>query len=283
MEVQNTKKEIYSALVKAVNELENPVNTMNNSYFKSKYVPLADILDIAKPVLKKHGIAVIQTPYVMYENIQIQRTNNQTYNQEIAVVQIKTSIIHENGDMIEFPAMIFKANGNTPQAIGSAITYGRRYSLSSILGIAGKEEDDDGNVANGNIVNQGSTVVNDSFNQSYQQPDYQPTQSTKNANVPQQSQPNNVNVTFRTVIATVKSKQEKKLTGNGTPYIELLLESKKNGKRISAIAKDGAYEQAKAIEVGQEVTVQVKSSKGFYFIEAIFLSDTEIMSNEEEF
>ena len=45
------------------------------------------------------------------------------------------------------PSILFISPNNTPQSIGSTITYAKRYSLASILGVAGKEEDDDGNNA----------------------------------------------------------------------------------------------------------------------------------------
>src|SRR5690625_3571571 len=152
-EVSSKKGEavIYSALVSAINELQNPINRMDNPYFKSKYVPLADILETAKPVLAKHGLAVLQVPHVLYEVVQKQGNGRNGeifhYNEEVGVVKMTTSIIHSSGAKLDFPPMIFKAGGNTPQNIGSAITYARRYSIASILGIAGKEEDDDGNHA----------------------------------------------------------------------------------------------------------------------------------------
>lgn len=270
MEQQNlsTKKELYSALVKAVNELENPLSTMDNPYFKSKYVPLADILDLAKPVLKKYGLAVIQTPYVMYEVVQMMGKNNQLYNQEIGVVKVTTSIIHESGELIEFPPMVFKASGNTPQAIGSAITYGRRYSISSILGIAGKEEDDDGNVA--------TIHPNNGQAQSNNHPQQPSKNVPSNQQQPtQQSQSKAVsNIDLRTIVATVKSKTEG-VSGKGTPYMELMLES--NGKSFSAIAKDEApLKQAKSINQGQEATFKILTTEDFNFVKSIQLQGASV-------
>lgn len=149
--VKDNAKTIYGNLVKALNELQNPVNSQENPNFKNKYVPLADILDLAKPILSKYGFAILQVPNVLYEHIQ-QTGKNGSYVQvqEVGVVKVATTLIHESGEQIDFPEMIFKVQGNNPQAIGSAITYARRYSLSSILGISGKEEDDDGNISSGN-------------------------------------------------------------------------------------------------------------------------------------
>ena len=61
-----------------------------------------------------------------------------------------TMLLHESGQWIKskLKMPIEKA---TAQSVGSVITYGRRYGLSAITGIA--QYDDDGNVAS----NQGIT------------------------------------------------------------------------------------------------------------------------------
>lgn len=136
---------VYAELVKALNEMKNPINSVENSYFKSKYVPLSDILDLARPILSKYGFALLQVPTVVYESVQ---TKNGI--QENGVVKVKTSLIHASGEKIEFPEIVIKAKDANAQSVGSAITYARRYALTAILGICGKDEDDDGNMANGN-------------------------------------------------------------------------------------------------------------------------------------
>jgi hypothetical protein len=59
-------------------------------------------------------------------------------------VLIFTTILHESGQFITL-APLRMAAGTTPQATGSAITYGRRYALLAALGLAA--EDDDGQSA----------------------------------------------------------------------------------------------------------------------------------------
>src|SRR5690625_3204557 len=112
MEDKKTKLELYKSLIQAINELENPTNSVDNKFFKSKYVPLANILDIIKPVFKKHGLAIFQTPFVMYETVQNMSNSGQTYYAEIGVVKVTTTIIHVSGESLDFPPMIFKAQGN---------------------------------------------------------------------------------------------------------------------------------------------------------------------------
>lgn len=120
---------LSAALVKFQAEVTNPKNTAVNPHFKSKYAPLQDILTLVRPLLTRHGLSVIQFPSGDGERIVIQ-----------------TILMHESGEWIEADPLTLKADKATPQGAGSAITYGRRYSLSAMLGIS-SEDDDDGNAA----------------------------------------------------------------------------------------------------------------------------------------
>src|SRR5690554_4987954 len=124
-------KNIALALSKFQSEVENPKNTADNPYYKSKYAPLQDVLNTVRPLLSKHGLSIIQNPAGDGERI-----------------SIHTMLVHESGEWIEFEPLVLKAEKITPQGAGSAITYGRRYALSSVLGIS-SEDDDDGNSLEG--------------------------------------------------------------------------------------------------------------------------------------
>ena len=120
------------ALCQFQGEAENPKNTANNPFFKSKYAPLSEVINATKPLLSKHGLSILQSPSGDGEHI-----------------IITTLLMHSSGEWIEGEPLVLKADKTTAQGAGSAITYGRRYALSAILGIA-SEEDDDGNSATGN-------------------------------------------------------------------------------------------------------------------------------------
>ncbi len=122
-------KELATALSKFQGEIKNPGNTADNPFFKSKYAPLNEILNVARPILAKNGLSVIQTPSGDGQNI-----------------ILTTTLIHSSGEWIESPELVLKADKATAQGAGSAITYARRYALSAILGIS-SEDDDDGNIA----------------------------------------------------------------------------------------------------------------------------------------
>lgn len=127
MQTSESISEISKAVSQFQAEISNPANTASNPFYKSKYAPLPDVLNLVRPILAKYGLSVIQNPY----------TNGDS-------VVITTRLMHSSGEWIETDSLNLKPEKNTPQGIGGAITYGRRYSISAVLGIA-SEEDDDGN------------------------------------------------------------------------------------------------------------------------------------------
>lgn len=87
------------------------------------YADLADVIDACRDPLSKNGLAVLQP--------MVQRDGH---------VVLVTKLLHTSGEWIasEFPLKAY----DKPQEQGSAITYARRYSLSSLLGIAAEDDDD---------------------------------------------------------------------------------------------------------------------------------------------
>lgn len=69
---------------------------------------------------------------------------------------VTTLLIHESGEYLKSTLLIPTAHCG-PQYIGSAISYARRYALSAILGLA-TNEDDDGNMASGNRVEEKAAI-----------------------------------------------------------------------------------------------------------------------------
>ena len=118
---------LATAMALAQAEIENASKNANNPHFRSKYADLAEVLNTARPVLSKHGIAVIQFPSFAD-----------------GVASVETVITHKSGEWMsdKCSAPVSKQD---PQGVGSAITYLRRYSLAAVAGIA--QEDDDANHA----------------------------------------------------------------------------------------------------------------------------------------
>jgi hypothetical protein len=116
-----------AALAAAQGEMEGASKDSLNPHFKNKYADLAAVWDACRTPLSKHGIAVIQPPCA-----------------QGPTVTVTTLLVHRSGEFIQSD-LTMTAQQNTPQGIGSCITYARRYALQSMVGIA--PEDDDGNAA----------------------------------------------------------------------------------------------------------------------------------------
>lgn len=113
---------IAAALVSAQKAMKPAILNKTNPHFRNKYADLPTVIETSK-VLQEHGIAVVQTP---------QRRDG--------AFCLVTQLIHSSGQWIagEYP---LPAQAK-PQELGSAMTYARRYSLSSIACIAADEDDD---------------------------------------------------------------------------------------------------------------------------------------------
>lgn len=121
-------KGIATALAKAQAEMGKALKQSNNPHFKSKYADLGNVMDACLPALNAAGIAVIQP------------TGEDEHGR-----YVETVLIHgESGENLtcRVPLIVSK---NDMQGYGSAVTYGRRYGLMTMAGIA--PEDDDGNAA----------------------------------------------------------------------------------------------------------------------------------------
>lgn len=116
---------VCAAFVKAQSQFKSVPKTAVNPHFRSKYASLDDILAMAVPVLNANGLSLMQS------------VDGET---------ISTTVFHESGQWISSGPMKLLIDKQNMQGMGSAITYGRRYSVASTLGID-SDEDDDGNGA----------------------------------------------------------------------------------------------------------------------------------------
>jgi len=119
-------KHLFKAL--AAFQQECPVIHKGTEGYGYSYADLAAIKSVIDPLLQKHGMG---------------------YTQPINGTQICTTIFHiESGETIEgcadIPQGVSLAKMNEFQVLGSAITYMRRYQLSSMLGIVTDKDTDAG-------------------------------------------------------------------------------------------------------------------------------------------
>jgi len=117
---------LYAALSAAQSELKNPEKTKeaDTGKYKYKYADIGDVLEAVLPVLSKHGLSLMQPTKIE--------------NNSIILV---TRIAHSSGETVESEYPVCSLNGNH-QAMGSAMTYARRYALTSLLGIAAVDDTD---------------------------------------------------------------------------------------------------------------------------------------------
>lgn len=100
--------------------------TADTGKYSYSYAPLEELVPLLLPLLAEHGLAYSAVPD-MHEGVFV----------------LRASLLHESGEVREgnYPLVDPKSS---PQSIGSAITYARRYALTALTGVAPGGEDDDG-------------------------------------------------------------------------------------------------------------------------------------------
>src|SRR5437588_3257447 len=125
---------LAAALAKAQAELVNPEKSLvanirterrGEAGQSFRYAPLSSGLDIVRKTLGRHEIATIQTTAV---------------DPSTATINLTTMLAHASGEWIasDWPVCTL-ADMAAPKRMGSALTYARRYSLFTLVGIAGED------------------------------------------------------------------------------------------------------------------------------------------------
>ncbi len=114
------------ALSKAQAVMEAAAKNKKNPHYNSKYADLASIIEAVRKPLTDNGLAFTQTIQAIEPGL-----------------FLETTLLHTSGQWVRSQYPLLQG---TAQQTGSSLTYARRYSLSSIAGIAA-DEDDDGNLA----------------------------------------------------------------------------------------------------------------------------------------
>ena len=121
--------ELAAALAKAQGEMGDALKDSDNPTYQSRYADLSAVWEACRAPLAKAEIAVVQSP-----------------STEGAKVSVDTWVIHRSGQWMH-GCLSVTAYEDSPQAVGSAITYLRRYALQAFAGVA--PADDDGEAAHG--------------------------------------------------------------------------------------------------------------------------------------
>ena len=127
--MSDTIGKLAGALAKAQSQMTMVEGTSINPFFNSKYASLAAVLEVAMPALNANEVALVQ-------GNRWDSSNNGFY--------ITSMLMHSSGEWIKSEIRMPLAKKDA-HGVGAATTYGRRYLLSSMVGVA--QADDDGNGA----------------------------------------------------------------------------------------------------------------------------------------
>ena len=114
---------MYKKILEAKKEIGKATKNATNPHFKNKYVDINALIETVETILLNKGLVLLQPI-----------ENGKVYTRIVDA---------ESKEMIE--SYIDLPIGGTPQAMGSAITYFRRYTLQSLLSM--QAQDDDGQLA----------------------------------------------------------------------------------------------------------------------------------------
>jgi hypothetical protein len=103
------------------------IQKRNGGNFSYTYADLSAVIAATRPALLANGLAIMQFPCA-----------------DAGKVSVTTILTHVSGEYIG-ETLVMPVQIDSPQSVGSAITYGRRYAMLAALGIAA--EDDDGAAA----------------------------------------------------------------------------------------------------------------------------------------
>lgn len=115
--------ELAEALARAQGEITGAAKGSSNPFFNSKYADLAACWDACRGPLSENGIAVIQTTEGTGDS-----------------VTVVTTLAHRSGQWIR-GRLTMTPDRPGPQALGSCITYARRYALAAAVGLAQVDDD----------------------------------------------------------------------------------------------------------------------------------------------
>lgn len=120
-------KSLFPALIKFQKNVKAIPKNKINPHFKNRYAELSTVIDVCRPTLNEFGLSVFQT-FRTVESMNV----------------LVTTLCHESGEIIE--SCIFLPELADAQKLTGAITYLRRSSYLSILGLVA-DDDLDGNDA----------------------------------------------------------------------------------------------------------------------------------------
>lgn len=124
---------LFAALAKAQGQMGAAKKGAANPHFKSKFADLASVLEAILPPLNANGLALVQMPGHSEDK-----------------VTLTTMITHSSGGWMCSKAATALGRKNDAQAVGSAITYLRRYCAQAALALPAVDDDGEAAMGRGN-------------------------------------------------------------------------------------------------------------------------------------
>jgi hypothetical protein len=121
---QTLNNELYKALSQCQAQLEGAKKDSANPFFKSKYADLESVWSVCRKPLSDNGLSIIQ----------LVSSDSGTYT-------LRTILAHSSGQSIGSDCILPIAKPNDPQALGSSISYMRRYCLAAMVGVYQSDDD----------------------------------------------------------------------------------------------------------------------------------------------
>lgn len=125
---ESETSKLTESLLKVQSSIAAVKKSADNKFFHSKYAKLEDVLAVAKEALSKENLLLLQPT-----------------GQDDRGLYVSSEIRNSSGEAVA--SRIYLLGVTDMQKLGAAITYGRRFSLASLLAM--EQEDDDGETAVG--------------------------------------------------------------------------------------------------------------------------------------
>jgi hypothetical protein len=122
---------LAKAMLKVQKQLRPAMKDKYNGFTQSKYATLNSVMEACSEALIDAGIWVTQYPVPVEGDGKL--------------LGLVTKLVHAESGEWQESLLVMPLSKNDPQGYGSALTYARRYGLSSMVGLV--TEDDDANMA----------------------------------------------------------------------------------------------------------------------------------------
>jgi hypothetical protein len=129
MKRSETIGKISAALLRAQRKMGAASKGASNPFFRSKYADYGAVLEVVKDPLNEEGITILQPTY-----------------SDTTGHYVETLLVHESGEFISSGSLRLELSKVDMQALGSSITYARRYQLQSLTGTPAEDDDAEGSM-----------------------------------------------------------------------------------------------------------------------------------------